>query len=63
MYKEIPCSNVRRFISDTEDEVLYIIKMGFQDEYLAVYESAYGDGEIVFRGSKKETETNFDIEL
>ncbi len=52
------------FISDEGTEVLYIIKTGFEDKYITVWEDAYelvlGD---TFIGTKEQVETKFSIKL
>jgi hypothetical protein len=69
--KEIK-SNCRTFqyttkingIIENEPELIHVIKTGFKDKYMVVYEDAYelDLGEVEF-GTKKEIESKFNIIL
>jgi hypothetical protein len=56
--------SVKRFISKYEDEVIYIIQTGFQDNWMVVFEDAHETsvGHILL-GTKEEIEQKFKIEL
>jgi len=62
-YKPMSDVNVKRFISE-DTEVVYVIKTGFQDKYIAVFEDAFeiSIGKTVL-GTKEEIESNFKIRL
>lgn len=62
-YEPMSDAVVKRFISD-ETEVIYIIKTGFQDKYIAVFEDAFERslGRTVF-ATKNEIEKHFKIKL
>lgn len=62
-YKEIPPRELRTFQLE-EDQLIHIIKTGFEDEYIVVYEDAYNfHMENSYIGSKKEIEFKFNINL
>lgn len=61
---EIPPNKLRTFQLGDYPELIHIIKTGFDDEYIVVYEDAHGYnmGGISI-GSKKEIEKKIDIKL
>ena len=63
-FKEIKSPQVRTFQWADEPEVIHIIKTGFEDRYLVVWEDAYemmlGSTSVL---TKKEIKNKFDIEL
>tara|TARA_A100001037_G_scaffold303765_1_gene338642 strand:- start:8808 stop:9035 length:228 start_codon:yes stop_codon:yes gene_type:complete len=40
-WKEVPCSNVRRYQLGENPELIYVIKTGFDNKYIVVSEDAY----------------------
>jgi hypothetical protein len=56
--------SVKRFLSEDEDEIMYVIKTGFLDKYVAVFEDA---NELTLAktvtGNKHYIETKFNIEF
>lgn len=63
-YKEIPSVEVRRFMSPYEDEIIYIIKTGFNDLYMSLHEDAHEMSlGTVFTGRKEEIEKQYNITL
>lgn len=62
-YKPMSDVSVKRFISDNT-EVIYVIKTGFQDKYMVVFEDAFeiSLGKTIL-GTKEEIENNFKIQL
>ena len=63
-FKEIKSPQVRTFQWADEPEIIHIIKTGFEDTYLVVWEDAFevmiGKTEIL---SKKQIRDKFNIEL
>jgi len=63
-WEEIKTPQVRTFQWGDEPEVIHIIKTGFKDRYLVVWEDAYemmlGSTSVL---TKKEIKNKFDIEL
>lgn len=57
-------TNVKRFISKYEDEVIYVIQTGFQDNWMVVFEDAHemSLGKTIL-GTKEEIGQKFKIEL
>ena len=57
-------STVKSFLFDCESEKIHVIKTGFNDLYMVVYEDAHevSLGKVEF-GTKKEIENKFDIAL
>lgn len=62
-WKEIN-SNCRTFQLDKEPELIHVIKTGFVDKYMVVYEDAHelNLGSVNFH-TKKEIEEGFNIKL
>ena len=63
--KWIESDNVTKtFRLQNEPELIHVIKTGFKDKYMVVYEDAYAIniGEITY-GTKLEIETKFKIKL
>ena len=62
-YKPMSDLSIKRFISD-ETEIIHIIKTGFQDKYIVVFEDAFERslGETII-GTKEEIEQKFNIEI
>lgn len=55
---------IKRFIADTEDEVMYVIQLGFQDTWKVVFDDAYEmRQEETLIGTKEEVEKKFNIKL
>ena len=61
-WKEIK-NNVKTFRLDDEPELIHVIKTGFKDKYLVVYEDGYESPNKVISGTKNEIENKFQIEL
>jgi hypothetical protein len=63
-YKEVSPSECRTFRLGDDPELIHIIKSGFKDEYMIVYEDAhelnYGKAEVL---TKKQIKHKFNIEL
>jgi len=63
-WKESRASEIRSFLHADEDLVIHIIKTGFNDTYIVVYEDAYeqqiGDTKVLDAAQVKE---EYDIEL
>jgi hypothetical protein len=61
---ESECNNVKRFQFGDFPEVIYVIKTGFKDRYMVVYEDAYeltlGETKIM---TKELVEKTFEIKL
>ena len=65
MKNYVKCVNsAQSFRHIDEPEIIHVIKTGFRDKYMVVYEDAYEQiiGKLVF-GSKAEIEELFEIEL
>lgn len=60
---EIP-NNTKTFRLEEEPELIHVIKTGFKDKYMVVYEDAYelNLGKVIF-GTKKEIDDKFKISL
>ena len=55
--------STKRFISD-ETEIIHIIKTGFQDKYIVVFEDAFERSlGTTFLGTQEEIEQKFNITL
>ena len=62
-YKQMSDLSTKRFISD-ETEIIHIIKTGFQDKYIAVFEDAFEMSlGTTFIGTQEEIEKKFNITL
>jgi hypothetical protein len=63
-YREIKSDRCRTFQLGEEPELLHIIKSGFENEYIVVYEDAheidYGKAEVL---TKEQVKHKFNIEL
>lgn len=65
-WNKIENISVNRFLSEFEDEVILVIKTGFQDKFVTLLESAHDPNrslEKIFEGTKIETEEKFKIVL
>lgn len=64
VWKKIEVNAVGQFLSPFEDEVLTIIKTGFEDKYIVVFDSAHDDEEVLTeRLNKEEIFKQFNIEI
>lgn len=63
-WKEIDCNNVKCFQYGDDPELIYIVKTGFKNKYMVLYEDAYqlniGHTKILSREDIKE---QYNIEL
>jgi restriction endonuclease len=64
MWKEIKRRKVRTFQIDDEPLLIHIIKTGFEDKYIVVYEDAHEQclGDIVI-GTQKDIKETFGIDI
>ena len=64
VWKKIEVSSVWQFVSEDEDVVLTIIKTGFEDNYILVFDSATDNKEVLTeRLNKEEIFKQFNIEI
>ena len=64
VWKKIEVSSVGQFVSEDEDVVLTIIKTGFEDNYILVFDSATDNKEVLTeRLNKEEIFKQFNIEI
>lgn len=63
-WKEIDCNNVKAFQYGDYPELIYIIKTGFENKYMVLYEDAYqlniGHTKIL---TKEKIKEQYNIEL
>jgi hypothetical protein len=63
-WNKISNTTVQRFISENEDEIIYVIKNGYENMYTVVFEDAYDINSIPnYSGSKENVEEKFNIRL
>lgn len=54
VWNKIEVSSVGQFVSEDEDVVLTIIKTGFEDNYILVFDSATDNKEVITERLNKE---------